>query len=387
MKAPVHNVPEGDPSADRFRRRVPGLVLLAALCWSGPAVADFEDGKRAALRGDYIAAYREWQPLADAGHADAQFLLGLMYKEGRGVERDFTASAAWLERAARQYHVDAQFFLGRALRDGQGTERDAARAVTLFRAAADKDHARAAFELGHLYRKGDGVAADDSEAGKWYLRAAGLGHAEARFTMGSLYDEGRGVAKNWTEAYAWYALAGESGVELGGLLRDRIGRRLTATELAAAEARLADIKAGRKPPAAPSVPLAGASSAPTPTSTVASAPTREQPASAEPPPKRELAPLPPSKPAPAAARTGKYLVRLAAYRLPDEPGEGWRILERRHPALLAGHSPITRKVDLGGDKGVFYRLFAGPFADRTGASKFCDALKERGDDCVVTQDE
>ena len=37
-------------------------ALLTGL--AGPAWADFEDGLRAHLQGDYVTAYLEWEPLA-----------------------------------------------------------------------------------------------------------------------------------------------------------------------------------------------------------------------------------------------------------------------------------------------------------------------------------
>jgi len=39
-------------------------------------------------RGDFATAPREFRPLAEQGDALAQFTLGLMYGEGRGVPKD-----------------------------------------------------------------------------------------------------------------------------------------------------------------------------------------------------------------------------------------------------------------------------------------------------------
>lgn len=45
----------------------------------------FEDGMTAYERDDYATAMRLWHTLADQGHVEAQFYLGLMYESGRGV--------------------------------------------------------------------------------------------------------------------------------------------------------------------------------------------------------------------------------------------------------------------------------------------------------------
>ncbi len=43
-----------------------------------------------------VAALREWQPLAEAGNAEAQFNLGLFYALGRGVAPNDVQAFAWL---------------------------------------------------------------------------------------------------------------------------------------------------------------------------------------------------------------------------------------------------------------------------------------------------
>ena len=59
------------------------------------------DGK-AAQRGDYAAALREWRPLAEQGHAQAQYNLGVMYANGQGVAQDKVQAHMWLNLADRQ---------------------------------------------------------------------------------------------------------------------------------------------------------------------------------------------------------------------------------------------------------------------------------------------
>ncbi len=59
------------------------LIGLAAPAWAG-----FAEGVAAYMRGDYATALRELRPLAEQGDANAQFNLGLMYDDGRGVPQD-----------------------------------------------------------------------------------------------------------------------------------------------------------------------------------------------------------------------------------------------------------------------------------------------------------
>ncbi|TNE65489.1 MAG: hypothetical protein EP335_05525 [Alphaproteobacteria bacterium] len=44
---------------------------------------------------------------ATAGNAEAQYRLGLMYRDGRGVERDLKAARKYLEMAAARQHAGA----------------------------------------------------------------------------------------------------------------------------------------------------------------------------------------------------------------------------------------------------------------------------------------
>ena len=50
--------------------------------------------------------------MAQNGDAEAQFNLGGMYFNGRGVERNIHVAVGWLRMAAKQGHGQAQFNMG-----------------------------------------------------------------------------------------------------------------------------------------------------------------------------------------------------------------------------------------------------------------------------------
>ena len=66
-----------------------GLVL--------PVRADYGAAVKAYKRGDCAAALREFKPLAEQGHGDAQYGLGALYKTGRGVPQDDAQAVYWSE--------------------------------------------------------------------------------------------------------------------------------------------------------------------------------------------------------------------------------------------------------------------------------------------------
>ena len=49
---------------------------------------------------------------AEQGHAPAQFCLGVMHDQGRGVTQDDAEADIWLRKAAEQGHINAQFSIG-----------------------------------------------------------------------------------------------------------------------------------------------------------------------------------------------------------------------------------------------------------------------------------
>ncbi len=69
-------------------RGVMVLVLALVLAACAPA-GDLETGAEAYDRGDYATALKEWRPLAEQGHAKAQYNLGVMYDDGEGVAQDY----------------------------------------------------------------------------------------------------------------------------------------------------------------------------------------------------------------------------------------------------------------------------------------------------------
>ena len=82
---------------------------------------------------------------AEAGDADAQYDLGLMYHDGEGVPEDYVEAVKWFRKAAEQGHAAAQFYLGIAYHGGVGVPKDDAEAVKWLRKAAEQGHARAQF--------------------------------------------------------------------------------------------------------------------------------------------------------------------------------------------------------------------------------------------------
>jgi len=153
-----------------------------------------------------------WRAAAAQGHAQAQFALGIMFSQGRGVAQSDVEAARWYRKAADQGHADAQYNLGNMLYVVRGVAQSDVDAARWFLKAADQGLADAQYNLGIMFDQGRGVAQSDVEAAWWYHKAADQKHAEAQYNVGNMFEQGQGVAQNDAEAARWYRKAADQGI-------------------------------------------------------------------------------------------------------------------------------------------------------------------------------
>ena len=126
------------------KAKLAGLALIAALCagftlgLTAPAWAGWDEALAAYERRDYATAAREWRPLAEQGDAEAQYFLGLMYRNGQGVPQDYAEAVQWYRKAAEQGDATAQLSLGLMYGMGQGVPRDLTQAHMWLNLAASR---------------------------------------------------------------------------------------------------------------------------------------------------------------------------------------------------------------------------------------------------------
>jgi len=141
------------------------LSMMAAAAFG----ADFATGLAAWQKGDYAAAVKEWQPLADQGSRDAQYNVGLAYEEGKGVPQNYAEAAKWIERAANQGQVEAQHDLGAMYGRGEGVKRDYIQAYKWMSICAAKGNGGCASQRDLLAQKlkGSKLAEAQRLAAEW----------------------------------------------------------------------------------------------------------------------------------------------------------------------------------------------------------------------------
>jgi len=144
------------------------------------------------------------------------------------------------------------------------------------------------------------------------------------------------------------------------------------------------------PPEAPlprPVPAANNTVAP-PSAEPVATPAPPTPVAAPAPPPAPVAPSPPqtaAAPAPSAgADVRGYRLQLGAVKAPEMAKQAWDRIKRQNGDLVGALSVSVDRVDLG-DRGVFYRIHAGPIADAAQAERLCAQLRQRGVGCILAK--
>ena len=150
----------------------------------------FEAGLKAYNQGNHVQALRIWRPIAESGHALAQYNLGIAYSRGTGVKKDMVSASNWWKRSALQGHRDSAYNLGLVYARGdEGLPQNMVLAAHWWQQAAIHGDAVAQFNLGMMYARGDGVKQDMEIAIRWWQISANQGFDAARKILDQLSRE------------------------------------------------------------------------------------------------------------------------------------------------------------------------------------------------------
>ena len=75
------------------------LASFHSTAWADTPEQQFQQGVEATTRGDYQTAFKLQLPLAKQGDAQAQFILGLSYILGKGVQVNKALAKEWFGKA------------------------------------------------------------------------------------------------------------------------------------------------------------------------------------------------------------------------------------------------------------------------------------------------
>lgn len=164
-----------------------GLLLL----WAPASHADsMSKGMDAYQAGNFEEAYRIWHPMAEKGDANAQFNIGLMYRNGNGLKQDDRQALIWFSKAAQQGMLDAQYNTGLMFYEGRGVAVSKHEALEWWKLASNKGHAPSQYNLAVLYAYGIATGKNIEKALELWRLSAQQGHEGSRKALYQAYMEG-----------------------------------------------------------------------------------------------------------------------------------------------------------------------------------------------------
>lgn len=113
--------------------------------------------------------------------------LGVMYLNGRGVEKDYEKSADAFEQGYRLGDPKCGNRLGRLYEQGRGRPKDLRKAHDLYLEASRKGLPEAFLYLGNMYSQNNGIGKDLQKSESYWIKAADLGNKDAVKNLVQLY--------------------------------------------------------------------------------------------------------------------------------------------------------------------------------------------------------
>ena len=169
---------------------------------------------RDALGGDkdYMAAAQWFAMAAEKGNPFSQNALAECYENGWGLDQDISAALLWYRSSAELGYVPAYRNLGRVFADGVGVEASDRKAFDWYSRAAEKGDVQSQYKVGLAFLHGKGVVRSDEYSLEWLTKAADAGHAEAMREIASYhYRNGDSRSGDFDLAAAWYKKAAQKG--------------------------------------------------------------------------------------------------------------------------------------------------------------------------------
>ena len=137
--------------------------ILCTVLISNLVFADIEEARDAMEANQFNKAMQLLRPAANAGNADAEELIGILYAMGLGVDRDDRRAFEWYLRSAMKGHAGAQSGIGWYYEVGRGLpEIDLVRAYMWYTLSAIGGDPDALISQEEIVKKMDQQQIDDA---------------------------------------------------------------------------------------------------------------------------------------------------------------------------------------------------------------------------------
>ncbi|MFD1379316.1 tetratricopeptide repeat protein [Fodinicurvata halophila] len=201
LRASMQRLPGESPTkAYEYLRRSADAGHLEAGFLLGSLYLKGFAGQQTSLQ----AAERYLRQAAERGHAGAQEKIGQYHLSNANNPSE---AARWFQAAANQGLASAENNLGLLYAEGRGVNKDPARAFELINRAASKGLPGAKHNLGLLYKSGTGVAADPNRAKQLFEEAAQQGYQRSQYVLAQMHMKGEGVSQNPVETLKWLMIS------------------------------------------------------------------------------------------------------------------------------------------------------------------------------------
>jgi len=235
--------------ATRFvtRRYTDAQAAWLPLAESGHALAQFGlyklyAGGLGVEKPDEKKAYEWLLKAAEAGLPNAQYTMGDVLLRGKGVKQDQAAAVGWYEKASAQGHGEARFKLAALYYAGIGVPKNIPKSLALYRASAEAGHPEALTTMGVFYFNGRVFKKSEAAARDWWLKAAYAGEVNAMVFLARIYHNSTQLPRDYPNAYVWYTLAAERGDKQAVKERKQLMTVIRSKELRLGEAALETIR-------------------------------------------------------------------------------------------------------------------------------------------------
>ena len=180
-------------------------------------------------REERVDAAVQMKRLAQAGDAHAQYLMGLLYRDGGLVIPDTERAQYWMEEAATQKLPAAQYSLGKLLLSDDALVHDPDEGIQWLKASAQNGNDYAAYALGKEYLSGRYVFKNTEKAADYLQQAAQGDNPWAQYLLGKLYLKGDGAEQDEHTAYRCFQAAAEQGHVYAEFFMERMEQGWTAS--------------------------------------------------------------------------------------------------------------------------------------------------------------
>jgi TPR repeat protein len=167
----------------------------------------FELGQKFHKNEEYDKAHEYYLLAAEKGHADSQYVIGLMYAHGIGIEKNIDNAFKWYKLAAEKGHAESPYQIGHMYEYGEGIEINEQEAFKWYKLAAEQEDRFSMIKLAKMYELGLGVEINEQEAFKWCKLAAEKGSSDSMKNLGRMYECGLGIQIDYEESIKWYLSA------------------------------------------------------------------------------------------------------------------------------------------------------------------------------------